>query len=76
MRIALLAATMTLSMGFTAQAFERRAPIAEPLYACAKGISRVAAAEVRPGHCCEGQLSCTQFLATRSILKRELDPRT
>lgn len=77
MRIALLAAVMTLPMGFAAQAFEHRAPVANPLYACGqKGITRVATVDANPGQCCEGQLSCTQFLATRSILKPERDPRT
>ncbi len=77
MRIALLAAMMTLPMGLAAQAFEHRAPIAQPLYACAqRGLTRVATVDANPGRCCEGQLSCTQFLATRSILKPDLDPRT
>lgn len=76
MRIALLVA-MTLTTGFAAQAFEHRAPVAEPLYACGRGsITRIAAVDAKPGQCCEGQLSCTQFLATRSILKPDLDPRT
>lgn len=76
MRIALIAAMLTLPMGFAAQAFEHRAPVAIPLYACGKGITRIATVEANPGQCCEGQLSCTQFLATRSILKPERDPRT
>lgn len=72
-----MAAVMTLPMGFAAQAFEHRAPIAQPLYVCGQGgLTRVAASVAKDGDCCVGQLSCTQFLATRSILKPDLDPRT
>lgn len=77
MRIAVLAAMMAFPISFAAQAFEHHAPIAQPLYACAqRNLTRVATVDANPGRCCEGQLSCTQFLATRSILKPDLDPRT
>lgn len=77
MRIALIAAVLTLPMGFAAHAFEHRAPIAKQLFACGQsGLMRVAASVAKDGDCCVGQLRCTQFLATRSILKPDLDPRT
>lgn len=77
MRITLIAMALTLPMGFAAQAFEHRAPIAKQLYACgAGGLTRVAVNPANDGNCCVGQLRCTQYLATRSILKPERDPRT
>ena len=84
MKFALMAAALLLSTGSSAGAIEFRSPVAKQLFACAsKNLSRVAARAPRelaqadePGACCQGQLRCAQFLATRSVLKPQLDPRT
>lgn len=71
-----LIALMLLPASFQAHAFEHRTPVAKQSYACeAKGVIRVAA-KADSGECCVGQLRCVQYLATRSIIKPELSPRT
>lgn len=81
MKFAMLAAALLLSTGSSAGALEFRSPVVKHLFACdSKNLSRVAArpgaAPDVPGACCLGELRCAQFLATRSILKPQLDPRT
>lgn len=76
MRTGLIAAILTLATAFGAQAFEHRTPAARQLHACGpKSVVKVAS-KVDSAECCVGQLRCTQYLATRSIIKPKLDPRT
>lgn len=78
---------LSLSIGSTARALEFRTPVAKQLFACeSKNLSRVAHGTDRtagdatsiaqPGACCQTQPRCAQFLATRSVHKPQLDPRT
>lgn len=84
MKFALLSITLLLSTGSAAPALEFRSPVTKQLFACeSKNLSRVAqrgagdaSPTAQPGACCQDQLRCAQFLATRSVLKPQLDPRT
>lgn len=74
---------LSLSIGSTARALEFRTPVAKQLFACeSKNLTRVAygadrtASLAQPGACCQTQPRCAQFLATRSVHKPQLDPRT
>ena len=84
MKFAVLSTVLLLSTGSAAHALEFRSPVTKQLFACeSNNLTRVAhrvagdaAPTARPGACCQSQLRCAQFLATRSVLKPQLDPRT
>lgn len=88
MKFAVLSIALLLSTGSAASALEFRSPVTQQLFACdSKNLSRVAQSGVgdtapiarqvaQPGACCRDRLRCAQFLATRSVLKPQLDPRT
>lgn len=89
MKFVVLSAALTflLSTGSAAHAFEFRAPVTQQLFACeSKNLTRTAhrtdlgadevAVLAQLGACCQTQLRCAQFLATRSVHKPRLDPRT
>ena len=76
MKTGLLVALLTLPTAFNARAFEHRPPTAKQSYACeTRGLMRVATKAVS-GECCVGQLRCVQYLATRSIIKPGVNPRS
>ena len=88
MKFAVLSIALLLSTGSAASALEFRSPVPQQLFACdSKNLSRVAQPNTgdtarlpqriaQPGACCRDKLRCGQFLATRSVLKPQLDPRT
>ena len=76
MKIGLLIALLTLPTTLNARTFEHRTPAAKQLYACGTGGAMRVAAKADSGGCCIGQLRCVQYLATRSIVRPRLNPRT
>lgn len=88
MKFAVLSIALLLSTGSAASALEFRSPVTQQLFACdSKNLTRVAQRDAgdaarlphriaQPGACCRDRLRCGQFLATRSVLKPQLDPRT
>ena len=88
MKFAVLSIALLLSTGSAASALEFRSPVTQQLSACdSRNLTRVAQRGTddtarlphqiaQPGACCRDRLRCGQFLATRSVLKPQLDPRT
>ena len=81
MKIAITAAVLSLSMAFSAGAAEYQTQAGKQLspshdgYACQRGpVNRVALAA--PAPCCAGQLVCSQFLSTGTMVRTSPDART
>ena len=79
MKIAITAAVLSLVLAFSAGAAEYHAPVQKQPssegYACERGpVNRVALAA--PAPCCAGQLVCSQFLSTNTMVRRHGSDRT
>ena len=79
MKIAIAAAFLSLTMAFPAGAAEFHAPAgSQPTnqgYACERGpVNRVAF--TAPAPCCAGQLVCSQFLSTGTMVHPRGNART
>ena len=89
MKIAITAAVLSLALAFSAGAAEYHAPlglqvgglqvagkqVARDGYACERGpVNRVAL--TAPAPCCAGQLVCSQFLSTNTMVRAPASNRT
>ena len=79
MKIAITAAVLSLALAFSAGAAEYHASVGKPpardAYACERGpVNRVAYGA--PAPCCAGQLVCSQFLSTGTMVRGRSSDRT
>lgn len=75
MKIAITAAVLSLALAFSAGAAEYQTVGGKQLYACQRGpVDRVAL--TAPAPCCEGQMVCSQFLSTNTLVRGKADTRT
>lgn len=81
MKIAITTAVLSLGLAFSAGAVEyqsaagKQIPPSYGLYACERGpLNRVAL--TAPAPCCAGQMVCSQFLSTNTMVRGGGDART
>ena len=79
MKIPITAAVQSLALAFSAGAAEYHAAIGKQpgheAYACERGpVNRVALTV--PAPCCAGQMVCSQFLSTNTMVRPQASNRT
>ena len=81
MKIAITAAVLSFILALPAGAAPyqspalKQAPASQDLYACARGpVNRVALSA--PAPCCAGQMVCSQFLSTTTMVRGGPEART